>query len=281
MLSDVQKARLLENDSDEWALLDWRCCVYLWLTSSYSEFAQIWARQITERSVVLRRPDQYGRSSMVNNFCRGYVRILDDMLKRAMPHLNLQARVSNGSLGSYLEVVPRSPLPQVTWGDLVDLYGHDPAPWGDILENWKDWSLDIREQFALSHVMRMTLGSDGMAASPGGEGVESQTSVSRNGESVPVTILSSDSLSATVSFAPGADGAVEPGAAPAPVESLNAAALAREVGISVRNMQRYMSGERGIPVEVLSLVLQARPDIDPRHLIDQLAEKNAGKDELN
>jgi len=258
MLAKEYLEVLRAGDEAAWSGLDWRVPVYIMFTSAFSDCLPIWHRQITPQGIIFRRPDQYGTNTMVNQFCRGYVMSIQQLCDQAFPGWPLQAAIKDGATGSYIEIRVTSPERLTSYDEVAEVIGRHPDPWVPMTETWSDWDLDVREQAALSYVIRVTLGEAREDVSGWGE-AEGPLSTPD-----PEPRLSPERLS------------------PEPEQSprINATELARELNISVRNMQRYMAGQRGIPVEVLNMVLQARPDLDPRTLVAFLAEKRSGDEEI-
>lgn len=260
-LTEEMLVKLRTGLPSAWAGLDWRAMVYASLTTTHGNVLPIWYRQITPDGVKLTRPTQYGRSVMVDQFCRGYVVALQSICDGEFPDLPIKVLVKDGANGSYLMIRVLAPTRTTSHQEVATILGEAPQIWTALASTWEEWDLPITDQAALSFVMRVAFGET-------------------TGEEIAAWEVNASRRPSLRAVEPdeGVTGAAMDDQAAESLR-LNATELAKDLGISVRNMQRYIAGQRGIPIEVLNRIIESRPDIDPRLLIAQLAKKRGAEDE--
>lgn len=265
MLDEKILAALRAGDPGAWSALDWRVPVYVMMTTVYGNELPIWHREITPDGVKFERPTQYGRSPMIDQFCRGYAVSLQSICEHSFPGWPLEARVRDGSRGSYIMIRVTEQERTTSCEEVAEIIGSEPLLWRQLTDTWREWDLPISDQAALSFVARIALGEvkpDEIASWAAAAGPGPNLQVVKSAE--------------VDTEAAGEPEAVDEGGGVS--INLNATELAKDLGISVRNMQRYIAGQRGIPIEVLSQIIESRPDIDARTLIAHLAKKRAHED---
>jgi hypothetical protein len=263
MLDEEHLSALRAGDPGAWSAIDWRVPVYVMMTSQFSSQLPIWYREITPDGVKFERPTQYDRSRMIDQFCRGYAISLQNICDQAFPGWPLEASVRDGSRGSYLMIRVTQPERTTSFDEVCEVLGQEPELWKPMADTWREWDLDIREQAALSFAIRICL-----AETTAEEVASWAANAPDRSHLQPV---------------PEPDGSEAEGLDEEALQAvdgiqLNATELAKELGISVRNMQRYIAGQRGIPIEVLSKIIESRPDLDARDLIAHLAKKRGQED---